>query len=170
MDTIDIECVEGTYSDGTVWVQINLILNGEVIKGVFDPFEFAIPTQKRGAWFLMTCGCGVSECAGYYSGIYVKRRRKTVEWRDMEIGKDTFPKRFYSFDINQYNNIQAKCLGYINYHTIVNEESGRLNEDRYDGSLTTYTVDDLKAIINFYNRPDTQKNRENMVLTSLDSW
>lgn len=101
MDTIKVNFVEYNYEgcSGTgethLIPAIELILNGEKIKGSFDAFTFVLsPLAKKEAITLMTCSCGVPECAGIFDGTLIEVRGNTVEWRDIDSG---LPKKVYRF-------------------------------------------------------------------------
>lgn len=161
LDTIDVELIRGTRKYGEQdepYEAVVLVLNGERIKGTFDPFEFAVPRYKNANWYLMTCSCGIAGCGGYHYGINIKRRAHTVEWRDHEPKKDTFPKRFYAFNRSQYEAVQEKALDMI--HAIVHEreQTGRPldgeGEDCYDFDrdqiIHWYSVESLNKSIARY--------------------
>lgn len=108
LDQIDVELKRIRF-EGQEFIRIVLILNGEEVKGTFDPFEFAVPSLRQANWYLMSCSCGIAGCGGYTHGVNVKRRAHTVEWRDKE-KSPTFAKRFYSFDRLAYEAVQEKCM------------------------------------------------------------
>ena len=50
-----------------------------------------------------SCSCGVAGCAGIWSGIDVKERKHSIEWRaKKEHGYGFLEKSFYSFEKKQY--------------------------------------------------------------------
>lgn len=59
-------------------------------------------TQDYSTFEPFSCSCGAAGCAGIWSGIHTKHRRKTVEWRTKEEDGYEFLKRFYVFDKQQY--------------------------------------------------------------------
>ena len=55
------------------------------------------------AFVPFSCSCGVPSCNDIWDGIYVKKRKRSVEWRaNKEDGYTFLPKQFYSFDRKQY--------------------------------------------------------------------
>jgi hypothetical protein len=159
LDTIDVELQRGTDDRGVPWENIMLILNENLVSGTFNAFEFAIPRIKNANWYLMTCSCGSAGCGGYHYGINIKRRLHTVEWRDHERSKDTFPKAFYAFNRHQYEAVQEKVMDMLNAIVNEREQAGRplVSEDPYDfyydrdSLIHWYTVEDLNHSIQRYN-------------------
>lgn len=136
LDRIDVELVRDTYEyDGKTYPNeyIAVLINGERISGSFDVFEFAVPRIKNANWFLKTCSCGIAGCGGYFEGVNVKRRTMTVEWRDKEPSKDTFPRRFYAFNRSEYEAVQEKALDMM--YAVVRERVGREPSDEVDYDL-----------------------------------
>jgi hypothetical protein len=65
--------------------------------------ELFYPQRERSMFEPFTCSCGVSGCAGIWDGVHMKVRKKTVEWRVYKgMGYDFLPKRFFSFNKQQY--------------------------------------------------------------------
>ena len=71
--------------------------------------ELFYPQRERSMFEPFTCSCGVSGCAGIWDGVHMKVRKHSVEWR---VGKDMgyrfLPKRFFSFNKQQYFNAIAE--------------------------------------------------------------
>lgn len=160
MDTIDVkidDVVVSRDSDDTE-LGITLILNGEPVAGSFDPLEFALPRVKNANWYLMTCSCGIAGCAGFATGVNIKRRATTVEWRDDEVKdknrpRKTFPKRFYQFDRIAYEAAQNKCMQLIR-DVITSRVAAGIDESRYeyrDNLIPWYTFESLDGAIVRYN-------------------
>lgn len=163
LDRIDVELSRGTDDRGVPWEVINLVLNGVKLENnTFDAYEFAVPRYKNANWYLLTCSCGIAGCGGYHFGVNIKRRAHTVEWRDHERDKKTFPKPFYAFNRSEYEAVQEKCLDML--FAIVNEreQAGRpiigpgeyeydYDYDR-DSIISWYKVEDLKDSIDRYQK------------------
>jgi hypothetical protein len=127
LDTIDVISGESIYDCGTVVEYVSLVLNGEVIEAAFDSILFVASAELSGLTLeLLTCGCGVSGCAGIFEGTKVKRRRYTVEWRDIDCG---FPKKFYSFSAVDYDATVAKTTRLLRHIAECRDEMPY--EDRY---------------------------------------
>ena len=149
LDTIDVRYSETTYECGTMIEYISLILNGEPVKGTFDAYAFAFPsTKKVSKEEILTCSCGVAGCAGIFDGTEVKRRRYTVEWRDIDCG---LPKRFYSFDKVAYDAAVAKVMQLM-FEIAAKREARGYDEDTYDGILGFHSVADLEQRIAWAER------------------
>lgn len=100
MDTIDV--TETEYG-------IDLILNGEVVRGYFDGVGFIASGKIPSLMYeVLSCSCGSAGCSGIFYGTRIKRRRFTVEWRDVDSG---LPKRFYSFAVEDYDAALKKARG-----------------------------------------------------------
>jgi hypothetical protein len=111
-DTIDVRhAMYIQEDDGHPIDTITLVLNGEDVLGFFDAFEFvATRGLTRFRTELLNCSCGVPACAGIWEGVKVKRRRYTVEWRDIDCG---FPKKFYNFKRGEYDAAIEKTLKFM---------------------------------------------------------
>ena len=156
-DTIDIKLIEeDNYND---YVQI--ILNGEPLKRLFDVYGFIATTYKKKITVeLCTCSCGVPGCAGIFYGTTSKRRRKTVEWRDIDSG---LPKRFYSFKREDYDAAIKNAIDAM-YKVALKRESLNMqsfdtddDELEYDGRLTRHdlyftfsNVKELESYLNYH--------------------
>jgi hypothetical protein len=145
LDTIDVKLNLWEH-DGRPYEGIDLIINGEVIPGTFDVMYFAVPRIKKVQVYLLTCSCGVAGCAGIWSGVIIKRRAKTVEWRDTD---KSFPKKFYAFDQYYYTAAQDKALVLMRKIAEIREARPlSKNEDDldyyYDGILGFRTVEDFE--------------------------
>lgn len=104
LDTIDIEFWTNA-EDGHYAV---LMLNGAEVSKPFDLHLFLAADGLRHVEYeILTCSCGHAGCAGIDYGTTVKRRRYTVEWRDVDCG---LPKRFYSFSRIDYDAVTRKAL------------------------------------------------------------
>lgn len=58
---------------------------------------------RHSAFEIFSCECGVAACNSIWDGIYVKKRKHSVEWRaKKEYGYTFLPKQFFSFDRKQY--------------------------------------------------------------------
>lgn len=135
LDTIDVK-LDISEHEGRTYERIDLILNGEVMKGTFDAMEFAVPRLKKVELYIRTCSCGVAGCAGIWGGVIVKRRSKTIEWRDTD---KSFPKKFYAFDQYYYTAAQDKALTLMRKVAELREArgipEGEDEWDYYDGIL-----------------------------------
>ena len=90
MDTIDV--TDTGYA---------LILNGEIVPGYFDDVGFIASGKIPSLMYeVLSCSCGSAGCSDIFYGTRIKRRRFTVEWRDVDSG---LPKRFYSFAVEDYD-------------------------------------------------------------------
>lgn len=141
MDSIDVELTK--YTDTSYNIDhedIVLVLNGEKVEGVFDSMGFvATPFRpKNYTDEVLTCGCGHAGCAGIWDGTKIKRRRHTVEWRDIDSG---LPKRFYSFDKTQYDAAVAKTLALL--RGIAERREGT-DRDHYYGVTSFGSVEELQ--------------------------
>lgn len=109
-DTISVKHVQNIY-DGVRFDNIVLTLNGESFDRTLDPFALIVSANfKKSLQQIITCSCGVSECAGVYDGVTVKCRRYTVEWRDIDCD---LPKRFYRFKLENYLECVAQTRQYL---------------------------------------------------------
>ena len=144
MDTIDVIYSEYISKDGTVSEYLALELNGTLVKGTFDAYTFISSGElKKSELELLTCSCGVAGCAGIFYGTQVKRRRYTTEWRDIDCG---FPKRFYNFDNNDYNEAIAKTLRLLRNMAECREAAGKVWEDYdYDSDYRFHSVAELES-------------------------
>ena len=145
LDTIDVSLETGTYEGDVRYEHINLILNGEAVKGPFNAYSFALSSiTKRETMEIRTCGCGESGCAGIFYGTKIKPRRYTVEWRDIDSG---LPKRFYSFNRTAYEAAIAKTLTLM-YDIAAMREARAADPDSereaYDGILGFWSVEELE--------------------------
>lgn len=141
LDTIDVQLEDHGHGE-----YISLVLNGEVVKGTFDYRTFAILGGVKSITFeVMTCSCGHAGCAGIFDGTAIKRRRYTVEWRDIDCG---LPKKFYNFDVEQYDATTRKALEYM--YGIV-ERRVDVDEDSYwyDGICNSGSIEDLESGIQY---------------------
>lgn len=153
LDTIDVGLDERHYGDDQYLEFIYLILNGEAVKGTFDAYEFGISgllkSSKTRTIEILTCGCGVAGCAGIFEGTRVKRRRHTVEWRDIDCG---LPKRFYNFDRAQYDSTVAKTLQLMRSIAEKREARGSSDDDFYEGILHFWTVKGFEDALQWSQR------------------
>ena len=145
LDTIDVGITPPTEENPHD--AVHLILNGECVTGTFDPLSLLVSSYYRICSIdLMTCSCGSSGCAGVFDGTEVKKRKHTVEWRDVDCG---LPKRFYRFDREEYEKVVEKSV------TLVKEiVSNRVpfdltfeNEHLYDPIIPIYTLDGLNVVL-----------------------
>ncbi len=144
-DTIDVQLHRS--EDGNHY--ISLILNGLPVKGTFDAFDLISSTHyKHMLLELMTCSCGVPGCAGIFEGTYVKHRRFTVEWRDIDSG---FPKKFYSFKVADYAAAvdKAKEMMYTIARERENGDAVSDDIDRYDRFYRFDSVTSLENILEY---------------------
>jgi hypothetical protein len=126
LDTIDIQFIPNGNSECAV-----LVLNGTTVSGHFDVVRFVASGGLRYVEFeIMTCSCGNAGCAGIFYGTRVKRRRNTVEWRDIDCG---LPKKFYAFDLVAYDTLVLDTIDRL--VEIVKAQEGRPiseSEDDYE--------------------------------------
>lgn len=57
--------------------------------------------ERDGIYHVLTCTCGVPECAGLETGVMVAHRRGAVEWMVREPGSP----RTYVFDADTYRSV-----------------------------------------------------------------
>jgi len=147
LDTIDVKLNIWEH-EGRTYEAIDLILNGEVMKGTFDVMYFAVPRMKKVEVYIRTCSCGVAGCADIWGGVIVKRRAKTVEWRDTD---KSFPKKFYAFDRYYYTAAQDKALLLMRKIAEIREAKvipkGDDEWDDYDGILGFSTVEGFEDCV-----------------------
>lgn len=152
-DTIDVSLEVSTYKDGTRYESINLVLNGEVVAGSFNAYSFGFSgATKRETMEVRTCGCGVAGCAGIFYGTKIKRRRFTVEWRDIDSG---LPKRFYNFDRNDYEAAIAKTFSLMRQVAEIREARGADRDgekEAYDGILSFWSIEDFEETVEWTKR------------------
>lgn len=145
LDTIDVK-LHSWEHEGRTYERIDLILNGEVVAGTFDPVEFAVPRVKKAELYIRTCSCGVPGCAGIWGGVIVKRKAKTVEWRDTDT---SFPKKFYAFDQYLYTSVQNKTISLMREIAELRDsrkaKDGDEEWDHYDGVLRFTNVDQFET-------------------------
>ena len=79
-----------------------LLIDGSPL---FSPTEYAIDlealnasTTEIGEHFIITCTCGIHECAGIYRGIEVTRQGNRITWRITE----PEPDRLFRFHTERY--------------------------------------------------------------------
>ena len=152
LDTIDVIHIENVSEEGKTYDYICLVLNDEIVKGTFDSYLFMCSgALKRGRLELLTCTCGVGGCAGIFDGTDVKRRRYTVEWRDIDCG---FPKKFYSFDTKAYDAAIEKAHQLMLHVATKREKAGLTEDDEsyYDSILSFWTVKELQENIQWTKR------------------
>lgn len=161
MDTINLELITQWYPDEKKSdIYIGLVLNGELITAPFDPYEFIVSSlYKRVQCEILTCSCGVAGCAGIFHGTYVKHRRHTVEWRDIDCG---LPKRFYSFDKNKYNKTveEVKFL----MEKVAQYRQDYIKDDYYYGPVEFENVEQCKKSIERVLKWHSTRRRELEVL------
>lgn len=146
-DTIDVRL---DVVDGVVPIQeIILILNNVEIKGTFNGVEFVgiFENYRKVDADILTCSCGHSGCAGIFYGTTVKRRRYTVEWRDIDCG---LPKRFYKFNLSEYKTAIDKTYEMLYFISQSREQIA--TPDQY--YWTSYdSVASLKDVLGLYKNP-----------------
>ena len=127
-------------SNDNVFVTVGLVLNGKEYSPknytidasalIFSSMDSRIWYDKRNntlsdasGFYVFNCSCGEPGCAGYWNGIRVKARKKTVEWRvTVEDGYEFLGQNFFSFDKTQYIN---ETIGLQNKIRQVEKELGR---------------------------------------------
>jgi len=145
LDTIDVGVTPA--NEENPHDAVHLILNGECVTGTFDPLSLLISSYYRICFIdLMTCSCGSSGCAGVFEGTNVKKRKHTVEWRDVDCG---LPKRFYRFDREEYEKVVEKSVTLVK--DIVTKRGPFdltfENEHLYDEIIPLYTLDGLNVVL-----------------------
>lgn len=145
LDTIDVGVTPA--NEKNLHDAVHLILNGECVKGTFEPLSLLISSYYRICSIdLLTCSCGSAGCAGIFDGTEVKKRRHTVEWRDIDCG---LPKRFYRFDRKEYEKVVEKSVTLIK--DIVSKRVPVVftleNEHLYDPIIPIYTLDGLNVVL-----------------------
>ncbi len=63
-------------------------------------------TTESGEHFILTCWCGIPECAGIYSGIVVRHKGGRTHWRIAEPG----PRRALEFDSAAYRSAVERAI------------------------------------------------------------
>jgi len=141
LDTIDVQLSDHGHGE-----YISLVLNGEAVEGTFDYHLFAMLGSVKSITIeLMTCSCGCAGCAGIFDGVAIKRRRYTVEWRDVDCG---LPKPFYSFSVEQYDAVTKKARDYM-YGIVERRKDADPDVYQHDGICRSGTIEELEASIRY---------------------
>lgn len=124
LNGVDIKCYANIIS---FFVYFDL----SVHKNDID-YERTEPTAVSD-FYPFGCSCGSPGCNGIYNGIFVKNRKKTIEWRitpdDHKSYSNILPLNFYSFNKHQYRYEVLKCWEWIVENTnIVEKEKHHQNE------------------------------------------
>jgi len=89
----------------------------------FDHRSKHIENYKYSCFELFTCSCGVAGCAGIWDGIYIKSRKHSIEWRMNERdGYKFMPKKFYSFDKEQYTKAYEDFMNWLKNEKCVDKK------------------------------------------------
>ncbi|AFY74627.1 hypothetical protein Syn7502_02669 [Synechococcus sp. PCC 7502] len=103
MNTLKIKShIYTSESDDNLYFVIAIFVDEEAIAD-FDSYATCLAQLKQsvtsaGTYFILTCSCGVFECAGIYQGIRVVHHAKTIEW----IIHQPQPHRVFIFDADDY--------------------------------------------------------------------
>lgn len=130
-DTINIvgSFVRSEFLENTLVLKVVLKINGQPIEWSYmDVISIAknwnnhhsdfYPEYRHSVFEPFSCSCGVAGCAGIYDGIYVKRRKHSVEWRAKAIdGYSFLPKTFFSFNRKQYEKEHRGFLFWLGMQT-----------------------------------------------------
>lgn len=137
-DSISVALVMYPSEDGVLHEDISLVLNGEKVSGTFDPYTLSETLLlERSEAEILTCSCGNAGCAGIFDGTAVKRRRYTVEWRDMDCG---LPKKFYKFKRAEYEAAAAEAIQLMRGIVTRREINPTIEQDYYYAGPLSYTT------------------------------
>lgn len=115
-------------------LNILIEINGEIINWSYiDPYILKnywfdhkskhIENYEYSCFELFTCSCGVAACAGIWDGIYIKSRKHSIEWRMNERdGYKFMPKKFYSFDKEQYTKAYEDFMNWLKNEKCVDKK------------------------------------------------
>jgi hypothetical protein len=92
----------GSFVDRSLWTEIlvddELLLDFEGLWLAVDLGQLTLSLQGDGEFFILTCTCGVADCAGLTTGVQVYRDAENVHWVVREPG----PTRTLVFDGEAY--------------------------------------------------------------------
>lgn len=161
LDTINLIPAIASYEceeEGTVeHFDLTCVINGEPINFFTDLAAFVLNnfnnlvTYEGGYTYSrfepFTCSCGEGGCAGIWDGIYMKRRKHTVDWRvpGEEQGYKFMPKMFFRFDKDKYDAECLKLWKFINEHRHLKE--GSTQEDTLGSLLDFWASSTRQSII-----------------------
>ena len=93
-----LEKIEG--DDGTIFWGANLFVDELLINDRYsiDWIDLAKSTFLAGNYFILTCGCGVPDCARLHEPIRVSHEVQTIGWHIIE----PKPERRFEFEKQQY--------------------------------------------------------------------
>ena len=105
MNTIAVRTrIERDPEDGRDRIVPKILVDGQPLvdfdgRGLgADVGQLQQSVSEDGEFFIVTCGCGVAECAGIRQGITVRRDAKNVHWTVRGLGAT----RTLSFDRQAY--------------------------------------------------------------------
>jgi hypothetical protein len=68
-----------------------------------DLLQLLASLKGDGEYFVITCGCGVPECAGVYNGILVSREKDHINWLLKNFQGNPNLEKAFSFDAKEYS-------------------------------------------------------------------
>jgi hypothetical protein len=88
-----------------IWINIyingKLLVDNEVSGLAIDPIVLLKTIKEGGEYFIITCACGNSECAGINKGILVSHENNGVLWKIEEYNKTNITGQYY-FELEPY--------------------------------------------------------------------
>ncbi|MFZ4622511.1 MAG: hypothetical protein ACOYNS_18245 [Bacteroidota bacterium] len=67
-----------------------------------DLYELIKSTKRNGRYFILTCSCGMAECAGIKQGVSVRHHRNEVRWTIYDMGRVNNAPIHFTFDSALY--------------------------------------------------------------------
>ena len=68
-----------------------------------DLLQLLASLKGDGEYFVITCGCGVPECAGVYNGILVSQEKNQVNWLLKNFQGNPNLEKTFAFDAKEYS-------------------------------------------------------------------
>ena len=107
----------------------DFLVAGVVIDGtVFGAGEYATSLaalrsslERDGEHFILTCSCGIPECARLDTGVFVVRAGGVVQWTVREPG----PERTYRFDAEAYRSAVERAVEQAHAMVATSRRRGR---------------------------------------------
>jgi hypothetical protein len=103
MSRLEIRPVVEPMEEYGISVGVDVLVDGEVLADT-DKYAFSLHALRdsvttEGEHYIVTCGCGIPECAGLSRGVRITRGDDSVEWVVLEPG----PERRFRFDRDSYD-------------------------------------------------------------------
>ena len=138
MNDIKIKIKTIVDDDGNEFLNIEIMVDEILLtdKYCVDYSELIRSVKRDGEYFVLTCSCGVSHCAGIYKGIAVKFMDNFVEWHFID--PYWLEGKTFIFDRNLY--VEAIRLGFQDVRNI-------LKNALLDGKRFCVRQEDLKILI-----------------------